>query len=97
MEKIKYKTQNVPIPRLVREDDNECINEQCQRIKKNSVTNAIKDLYQSVKIEARYGWMKMEKYFAKVKELKSDGSSIAVICIKKKASLTCHSQTSQIP
>ena len=45
----EYNIQNALVQRMMRRDKEKCINEQCKRIEDNSITNSIKDLYQSVK------------------------------------------------
>ena len=46
---IEYKNQNAKVQRLLRRDKDKYINEQCEVIENNAVTNATKELYQTVR------------------------------------------------
>ncbi|XP_063593072.1 uncharacterized protein LOC134770132 [Penaeus indicus] len=46
---IEYNKQNATVQRMMRQDNDRKINELCQTIESNSVTNSIKDLFQGVK------------------------------------------------
>ena len=45
--------QNAKVKKLIRKDKEKSINEQCQYIEENSITNSLQDLYQSVRRPTR--------------------------------------------
>ena len=46
VDEMAHRNQNAKIQRMMRKDLEKHINEQCQKIEKNSITNSTKDLYQ---------------------------------------------------
>lgn len=63
---VKYKQQHKTVQRMMRKDKEKYINEQCQRIEEKSISNSLKDLYQSVKSLTK-------KFKPTIDTVKSDG------------------------